>query len=86
VTGDPDRGRGKTPDPWDLDEIRQVREVVFVGEFFTLITTVALDETLRHPGEGDDEFAARLAGVVIEELYGFDVAAAAVEVGVVDPA
>jgi hypothetical protein len=57
---------------------------MFVGDFFTLMTTVVLDETIRNEGEDDNNFAVRLASVLMSEFYGFDVASVANSVGVVD--
>jgi hypothetical protein len=57
---------------------------MFVGDFFTLMTTVVLDETIRNEGEDDNDFAVRLASVLMSEFYGFDVASVANSVGVVD--
>jgi hypothetical protein len=57
---------------------------MFVGDYFTLMTTVVLDETIRNEGEDDNDFAVRLASVLMSEFYGFDVASVANSVGVVD--
>jgi hypothetical protein len=48
------------------------------------MTTVVLDETIRNEGEDDNDFAVRLASVLMSEFYGFDVASVANSVGVVD--
>jgi hypothetical protein len=57
---------------------------MFVGDFFTLMTTVVLDETIRNEGEADNDFAVRLASILMTEIYGFDVASVANSIGVVD--
>jgi hypothetical protein len=57
---------------------------MFVGDFFTLMTTVVLDETIRNEGEDDNDFAVRLASILMSEIYDFDVASVANSVGVVD--
>lgn len=67
-----------------MDNILPSRTVMFVGDFFTLMTTVVLDETIRNEGEDDNDFAVRLASVLMSEFYGFDVASVANSVGVVD--
>ncbi len=67
-----------------MDNILPSRTVMFVGDFFTLMTTVVLDETIRNEGEDDNNFAVRLASVLMSEFYGFDVASVANSVGVVD--
>jgi hypothetical protein len=67
-----------------IDEISLNRTVMFVGDYFTLLTTVKLEETLRVEGEEDDEFAIRLASVWMGEHYGWDVLEASNEVGIVE--
>lgn len=67
-----------------MDEIELTRTVIFVGDYFSLMTTVVLDEKLRYADEGDEEFAVRLATVLMEEYYGWDVADKANEIGVMD--
>lgn len=67
-----------------MDEILLTRTVMFVGDYFTLMTTVVLDEKLRNDGEEDNDFAVRVASVFMNEYYGFDVEAVANSIGVVD--
>jgi hypothetical protein len=67
-----------------IDEITLNKTVMFVGDYFTLLTTVKLEEVLRVEGEADDEFAIRLASVWMGEHYGWDVLEASNEVGVVE--
>lgn len=67
-----------------MDEITLNKTVMFVGDYFTLLTTVRLEETLRVAGEEDDEFAIRLASVWMGEHYGWDVLEASNEAGVVE--
>ena len=68
-----------------MDKIADTRTVMFVGDYFTLLTTVQLEESLRLPEEtDDDEFAVRLAATWMGEHYGWDVLAASNEVGIVD--
>jgi hypothetical protein len=58
---------------------------MFVGEYFTLLTTVALDERLRLKDEVDDDaFAIRLATMWLGECYGWDMLAVSNEVGIVE--
>lgn len=68
----------------DVDKIELTRNVIFVGDYFTLITTVSMPENLRHDDESDEDFAVRLATVFMEEYYGWDVADKANEIGVMD--
>jgi len=67
-----------------MDEISLNRTVMFVGDYFTLLTTVALEESLRAEEEDDDTFAVRLAAVWMGEHYGWDVLSASNEVGIVE--
>ena len=67
-----------------MDNILPSRTVMFVGDYFTLMTTIVLDETIRNEGEADNDFAVRLASVLMIQIYGFDVASVANNVGVVD--
>lgn len=67
-----------------MDNILPSRTVMFVGDYFTLMTTIVLDETVRNKGEADNDFAVRLASVLMTKIYGFDVASVANSVGVVD--
>jgi hypothetical protein len=57
---------------------------MFVGDYFSLITTVVLKEELRNRFESDWDFAVRLASVWLQEHYGWDVAAVSNEIGVVE--
>lgn len=67
-----------------MDEINLSRTVMFVADYFTLMTTVVLDEELRLEGEGDQDFALRVASAFIKDYYGFDVQAVAKQIGVID--
>ncbi len=67
-----------------MDNILPSRTVMFVGDYFTLMTTIVLDETIRNEGEDDNDFAVRLASILMSEIYDFDVASVANSVGVVD--
>lgn len=67
-----------------MDEINLSRTVMFVGDYFTLMTTIVLDNNLRNEDESENDFAVRCASVFISEYYGFDVAKASNHIGVVD--
>ena len=67
-----------------MDEITLSRTVMFVGDYFTLMTTVVLDEKLREEGEEDSAFAVRIASVFMREYYNFDVELVANSIGIVD--
>lgn len=68
----------------EIDEIQLVKNVMFVGDYFTLITTVVLEESLRNSDEGDADFAIRLASVWLKEHYGWDVGAVSNEIGIIE--
>lgn len=65
-----------------IDKITLSKTVMFSGDYFSLMTTVVLDEALRNEDEGDEDFAVRLASVFMKEYYGFDVASVSNEIGV----
>ena len=67
-----------------MDQISFSRTVLFVGDYFSLMTTVTLLPELRLPEEDDDTYAVRLAGEFLKEQYGWDVAAVSNSSGVVD--
>lgn len=67
-----------------MDLVPLTRSVLFVGEFFSLITTVSLEDKLRHPGETDEYFALRLAREFMVSYYGWDVAAVSNSIGIMD--
>lgn len=67
-----------------MDEIEKTRTIMFVGDYFTLMTTIILDETLREANESDNDFAIRIGSTFIKGHYGFDVEAVSNEIGVVD--
>ena len=66
-----------------MDQVPHVLSVLFVGDFFSLITTVVLEEEGRLPGEIDEEDAVRLASSFMKAHYGWDVEAVSNEIGVV---
>jgi hypothetical protein len=66
-----------------MDEIPLTKSVMFVGDYFTLVSTVVLAEELREQEEDDKEFAIRLASVWIKEHYGWDLPAVSNEIGIV---
>jgi hypothetical protein len=67
-----------------LDEINLSRTVLFVGDYFSMMTTVVLTEELRAEGEEDDEFAIRLAKQFMLGHYGWDLESVSNEIGVVE--
>jgi hypothetical protein len=67
-----------------IDVIPLTKTVLFVGDYFSMMTTVVLTEELRNEEEDDSDFAIRLAGVLLEEFYGWNVAEVSKEIGVID--
>ena len=69
-----------------MDKIPLIKNVVFIGEYFSLITTVSLDEAeeLREEGEDDSDLAIRMASYWLKQFYGWDVQEAALTIGVSD--
>lgn len=68
-----------------MDEIQPTRTIMFVGDYFTLMTTIVLDESLRNLDEDDDrDFAVRLGSEFIKSYYGFDVKKVSNSIGVID--
>lgn len=65
-----------------IDKISLSKSVMFSGDYFTLMTTVVLEEALRKENEDDHDFAIRLASIFMKEYYGFDVASVSNEIGV----
>lgn len=67
-----------------MDLVTDVKTVMFVGDYFTLITTVSLEEKLRNEGELDEDFAIRIASAFMKNYYGFDVQGVSKEIGIVE--
>lgn len=68
----------------DVDKIDLTRNVMFVGDYFTLITTVSMPDELRGDDESDEDFAVRLATTFMKDYYGWDMDAVSNEIGVMD--
>lgn len=67
-----------------MDEIPLTRNVMFIGDSFSLIHTVVLYDDEREDGEADEDMAVRLASEFMIEYYGWDVAAQSNDIGVMD--
>jgi hypothetical protein len=67
-----------------MDLIPLTRSVLFIGDYFSLITTVTLLDEHRRPDEGDEDYAVRLASDLMLLHYGWDVAAQSANIGVMD--
>lgn len=66
-----------------MDKINLSRNVMFVGDYFTLITTIVLDNELRNEDETETEFAIRSASVFLKAHYGIDFASISNSIGVI---
>lgn len=67
-----------------MDDINLSKTVMFVGDYFTLMTTIVLDDKLRLAEESDEDFALRSASAFMKAYYGFDVEAVSNEIGLVE--
>jgi len=67
-----------------MDNINLSRTIMFVGDYFTLMTTIVLDNNLRNEDESEHDFAIRCASVFMKDYYGFDVASVSNSIGIVD--
>ena len=67
-----------------VDSIPLTRNVMFIGDYFTLMTTVVMPEELRQENESDEDFAVRLASAFMSGFYGWDVEKVSNEIGVMD--
>lgn len=67
-----------------MDQIPTFKNVIFVGEYFTLMSTVELLEEARQEGETDDALAIRSAATWLKYHYDWDMNEHAHEAGVVD--
>ena len=67
-----------------VDEVLLTMNVLFIGDYFSLLHTVVLEEAHRLPDESDEDYAVRQASDFMLNYYGWDVAAASNEVGVMD--
>jgi hypothetical protein len=68
----------------DIDNVPTYKTVVFVGEYFTLMSTVELVDELREGSESDDELAIRTAATWLESHYGWDMNVHSHQAGVID--
>ena len=67
-----------------IDQIPIYKNVIFVGEYFTLMSTVEILEEARQEGESDDELAIRTAAAWLSHHYDWDMEKHAHEAGVID--
>jgi hypothetical protein len=67
-----------------MDEVLLKRDVLIVGDYFTMIVSPVLHDHLRRPDEGDEDMAVRLACEFMLAHYGWDLRAVANHIGVMD--
>ena len=67
-----------------IDRVAMIKDILFVGEHFTLMTSVEVDDSLRKEGEDYDAFVIRLASEGLKEVYGWDVRSRSIDVAVVE--
>jgi hypothetical protein len=67
-----------------MDNVLLTKHVLIVADYFTMIHTPVLHEENRQAGEGDEDFAVRLTCEFMHAYYGWDVAAVATSIGVMD--
>lgn len=67
-----------------VDRVPLIKDVMFVGKHFTLMTSVQVDESLRIEGESNDDFHVRLASEGLKQFYGWDVLAESIDVAIVE--
>lgn len=67
-----------------MDEIANVKNVIFIGDYFSMIVSVAVPESEIRDGEIYEDACLRAAGRLMKEQYGWDVQAVSNHIGVLD--
>jgi hypothetical protein len=67
-----------------MDEIQDVKNVIFIGDYFSMIVSVAVHTESVKDGEVYEDACLRLAGELLKNTYGWDVAAVSNHIGVLD--
>lgn len=67
-----------------VDNIPTYKNVIFAGEYFTLMSTVEVLDDVRMEGESDDELAIRSASAWLKHHYGWDMEEHATAAGIVE--
>lgn len=67
-----------------MDEIMNVKNVMFIGDYFSMIVSVAVSEDDLQDGEIYEDACLRAAGNLLKQQYGWDVVAVSNHIGVLD--
>jgi len=67
-----------------MDEIPNVKNVIFIGDYFSMIVSVAVPGSKVKDGEAYEDACLRSAGTLMKEHYGWDVQAVSRHIGVLD--
>ena len=61
-----------------------IKNVIFIGDYFSMIVSVAVSEESVKEGESYEDACLRSAGNILKEQYGWDVVAVSNHIGVLD--
>jgi hypothetical protein len=67
-----------------MDKIMDIKNVMFIGDYFSMIVSVAVSEESVKEGESYEDACLRSAGNILKEQYGWDVVAVSNHIGVLD--
>jgi hypothetical protein len=67
-----------------MDKIMNIKNVMFIGDYFSMIVSVAVSEESVKEGESYEDACLRSAGSILKEQYGWDVVAVSNHIGVLD--
>jgi hypothetical protein len=67
-----------------MDQIMDTRNVMFIGDYFSMIVTVGVPKEGIQDGETYEDACLRAAGILMKEHYGWDVVAVCNHIGVMD--
>jgi DnaJ-class molecular chaperone len=67
-----------------MDKIMNIKNVIFIGDYFSMIVSVAVSEESVKEGESYEDACLRSAGNILKEQYGWDVVAVSNHIGVLD--
>ena len=67
-----------------MDEILDIKNVIFIGDYFSMIVSVGVPEDDVKAGEVYEDACLRVAGTLMKEHYGWDVVAVSNHIGVLD--
>jgi hypothetical protein len=67
-----------------MDELQAVKNVMFIGDYFSMIVSVAVPGSEVKDGEVYEDACLRAAATMMKEHYGWDVQAVSNHIGVLD--